>query len=192
MVNLMPEGQGVMAWPPGEQNISALCNETSWPLGAGMADYALIAHAIECSEDVSGLLNEIWRVLAPEGRALVIVSNRMGIWGNSDATPFGFGRPYSLGQLERLFSDHRFRIGAHRGALFAPPMVSRFGLKSVGLLEWLLRGKTRTLFAGALILEVHKHVGILPPKLRKAEPIFANPALLPSSTSRQKSPDSKG
>ena len=181
IVNLMPEDQGVMAWPPGERNVSALCSEGSWPLGAGMADRMLIAHAVECSEDINGLMEEAWRVLAPEGKAILIVSNRMGVWATSDATPFGFGRPYSFGQVERMLKANRFEVIAHAGALFAPPMSSKFGLKSIGFLEWAFKGKSRKLFAGALVIEVRKRVGIMPPRIRVQEPIFANPALVPQS-----------
>ena len=186
IVNLMPEGQGVMAWPPGERNISALCSESSWPLGAGMADRMLVAHAIECSEDINGLMQELWRVMAPEGRAILIVSNRMGVWATSDATPFGFGRPYSFGQVERMLHANRFEVTAHSGALFAPPMTSKFGLKSIGFLEWAFGGKSRKLFAGALVIEVRKRVGIMPPKIRAQEPIFANPVMVAQSHGREK------
>ncbi len=186
IVNLMPEGQGVMAWPPGERNISALCMENSWPLGAGMADRMLIAHAIESSEDINGLMQEAWRVLAPEGKAILIVSNRMGVWATSEATPFGFGRPYSFGQVERMLHANRFEVIAHSGALFAPPLSSKFGLKSIGFLEWALGGKSRKLFAGALVIEVRKRVGIMPPAIRVQEPIFANPALVPQSQNNRK------
>jgi alpha-ketoglutarate-dependent 2,4-dichlorophenoxyacetate dioxygenase len=44
----------------------------------------------------------------PEGRLLLIVPNRRGIWARLDSTPFGHGRPYSRGQLERLLGDALF------------------------------------------------------------------------------------
>ena len=54
------------------------------------------------------LLREMWRVLTPEGRLLLIVPNRRGVWARLDTTPFGHGRPYSRGQLERLLTDALF------------------------------------------------------------------------------------
>ena len=58
--------------------------------------------ALETAERVRPLLREMWRVLAPEGRLILVVPNRRGVWARLDKTPFGQGRPYSRRQLEAL------------------------------------------------------------------------------------------
>ncbi|MCG6904809.1 MAG: methyltransferase domain-containing protein, partial [Rhodobacter sp.] len=100
VVCLMPGPQGVMPWPAGRPNVSVLCEEHLWPLQTGQADRLVLLHGLETSETPSRLLDESARVLAPSGRVLFIVPNRAGLWARRDKTPFGYGRPYSLGQLE--------------------------------------------------------------------------------------------
>ncbi len=123
---LMPAQQGVCAWPADGPNVSALVEERLWPLANGTADRLIIAHGLETCERPGALLTEIWRVLAPGGKAVFIVPNRAGIWARRDATPFGWGRPYTLGQLERTLADNRFSSDRHAAALYQPPSHSRF------------------------------------------------------------------
>jgi hypothetical protein len=49
-----------------------------------------------------------WGACWPTGRALFIVPNRRGLWARRDGTPFGYGRPYSLGQIEAQLARHDF------------------------------------------------------------------------------------
>ena len=100
VIGLMPGPQGVMPWPAGQPNVSVLCEGTLWPIETGHADRLVLLHGLETSENPSQLLDGCARVLAPGGRALFIVPHRRGMWSSRDKTPFGFGRPYSIGQLE--------------------------------------------------------------------------------------------
>ena len=61
-------------------------------------------------------LEEVWRVLAPEGRAVFVAPSRRGVWARVDGTPFGHGQPFSRGQLRDLCATPRFRrcSGARR------------------------------------------------------------------------------
>ncbi|MGB3146305.1 MAG: methyltransferase domain-containing protein, partial [Paracoccaceae bacterium] len=95
VIALMPAPQGVMPWPAGLPNVSVLSEETRWPIETGMIDRLLVMHGLETSDHPAQLLDECWRVLGPGGRALFIVPNRSGLWARADATPFGYGRPYS-------------------------------------------------------------------------------------------------
>ena len=108
VIGLMPGPQGVMPWPAGCDNVSVLCEETAWPIDTGMVDRLVLLHGLETSDSATALLDECWRVLGPGGRALFIVPNRSGLWSRSDKTPFGFGRPYSMSQLEAQLRKHNF------------------------------------------------------------------------------------
>ena len=119
-----------MPWPPGGPNVCALVEETRWPIAAATVDRLIVAHGLETCESPDALLPEIWRVLAPGGRVVFIVPNRSGLWARRDVTPFGYGRPYSLGQLEALARRHRFAPERHVGALYAPPSHRRFWLQT--------------------------------------------------------------
>ena len=155
---LMPGQQGVMPWPAGMPNVSVLCSETLWPVETDSVDRLVVLHGLETSEQPIDLLDECYRVLAPEGRGLFIVPNRAGLWARRDATPFGFGRPYSLGQLEAMLSAIGLRPTRHSGALFHPPKDTPFWLRTSGMLEQIGRRVSNRFAGGVLIVEVTKQV----------------------------------
>ena len=93
VISLMPAQQGVMPWPSGGPNLSALVEETAWPLGTGFVDRMLVLHGLETCERPAALLDEAWRVLAPGGRAAFIVPNRAGLWARRDGRPSAMGGP---------------------------------------------------------------------------------------------------
>lgn len=158
VIGLMPGPQGVMPWPSGAPNVSVLCEETMWPLDTGHVDRLILLHGLETSENPSLVLEEVSRVLGPGGKALFIVPNRSGLWARRDATPFGFGRPYSLSQLEAQLVKHGFLPERHRAALFAPPSTTRFWLKSADLWERLGGRLSSALAGGVLLVEASKRV----------------------------------
>ncbi|SFA99573.1 hypothetical protein SAMN05421688_2202 [Poseidonocella pacifica] len=153
---LMPGPQGVMPWPAGMPNVSVLCEETSWPVETGHVDRLLVLHGLETSEWPEALLWEAFRVLGPGGRALFIVPNRAGLWSRRDATPFGQGRPYSLGQLETQLRDHHFLPESHSAALYQPPSSQRFWRKTGAMWEQVGLRLSTVVAGGVLIVEVTK------------------------------------
>ena len=154
---LMPGQQGVMPWPSGMPNVSVLCEETAWPVQTGHIDKLVVMHGLETSESASELLEECWRALGPGGRVLFIVPNRAGLWSRREATPFGFGRPYSPGQLESTLKSHRFVPERHATALFMPPSHRRFWLRSGPMWERIGR-RLPLLAGGVLLIEASKQV----------------------------------
>jgi SAM-dependent methyltransferase len=128
-----------MPWPLGEANVSLLCEDSEWPLATGFVDRLILMHGLETSDNAAAVLEECFRVLGPGGRVLFIVPNRLGLWARGDGTPFGFGRPYSMGQIEAELKRHGFTPERAMTALFAPPSLSRFWLRTAGFWEWLGR-----------------------------------------------------
>lgn len=157
VIGLMPAPQGVMPWPGGGLgNVSVLCEDALWPLPTGIVDRLVLMHGIETSENPSALLDEARRVLGPGGRALVIVPNRAGLWARSDQTPFGYGRPYSLGQLEAQLARHGFAAETHEVALFQPPSHRRFWLRAGPFCERMGQRLSNRYAGGVLIVEACK------------------------------------
>jgi SAM-dependent methyltransferase len=163
VIGLMPGQQGVMPWPAGGPNLCALVEETQWPLAAATVDRLIVAHGLESCERPEALVAEVWRVLAPGGQVVFIVPNRSGLWARRDATPFGYGRPYSFGQMETLLRRHRLAPERHAGALYAPPSHRKFWLQTAPLWERLGRRFDPRLVAGALLVEASKQVYARPP-----------------------------
>lgn len=158
VIALMPGPQGVMPWPPNADNCSVLTEETLWPLQPGQVDKLIMLHGLETCESPGALLDEAWRVLGPGGRVLFVVPNRAGLWSRRDATPFGYGRPYSLSQLESQLKQHSFTPEAHRAVLFAPPSHRKFWLRTAPALEGLGRKVSSYYAGGVLMVEASKQI----------------------------------
>ena len=157
VIGLMPAPQGVIAWPAGEPNLSVLCEEARWPLATGFVDRLVLLHGLETSDNPGAVLEEAHRVLGPGGRALFIVPNRTGLWSRRDGTPFGYGRPYSLSQLEAQLRKSGFTPERSQAALFAPPSQGRFWLRSSAVWERFGR-RVPWLAGGVWMVEASKQV----------------------------------
>ena len=159
---LMPAQQGVCAWPGEGPNVSALVEETLWPLPGGFADRIVVAHGLETCERPQPLLEEIWRVLAPGGKAVFIVPNRAGMWARRDGTPFAYGRPYSVRQLDETLAAHKFTSERRGAALYLPPSHRKFWLRVGPAIERMGQRLDARRLAGVVMVEVEKLVYITP------------------------------
>lgn len=152
-----PAQQGVIPWPANEPGHVALAYETALPFADLSVDRLLLVHAVEASEELRDMMREAWRVLKGNGRMLLVVPNRTGIWARSERTPFGQGYPYTNGQIRRLLRDCMFTPGETARALYIPPVRRRLILKSAPAIER-LGNRLFTTFAGVLLVEASKQV----------------------------------
>lgn len=155
---LMPGPQGCVHWPFDGANVSILCEDTLWPVSDGSIDRLVLLHGLETSDHPASLLNESWRKLAPGGRAVFVVPNRTGLWSRSDRTPFGFGRPYTLTQLETQLRRHQFVIEHARSTLYQPPSAKRGMRRLAAALEGVGRHIPVFRAGGVLMVEASKQV----------------------------------
>lgn len=153
---LMPAPQGVMPWPHDRPNVSVLCEETMWPIETGHVDRLILLHGLETSERASDVLDECYRVLGPGGSALFILPNRTGLWARSDATPFGYGRPYSLSQLEVQLRAHDFLPQAHVSVLYQPPSTRRFWMKTAAFWDRMGQAVPAVMAGGVMMVYATK------------------------------------
>lgn len=154
---LMPAGQGAMVWPSRGPSQTVMVEEGTLPLPDHSVDRLLLVHCLEVSENATHLLREIWRVLAPDGRLLIVVPNRRGVWARLDTTPFGYGRPYSPNQLTRLLAQNLFTPIDVTSALYMPPFDRPWLLRWATALER-FGGRFWPVFCGVLIVEARKEV----------------------------------
>ena len=154
---IMPASQGVTRWPHGGAGLVALSDETDLPLPDMSVDRVLLVHGLEATEHLGALMREIWRVLAGNGRLLVVAPNRRGIWARVDRTPFGHGRPFSESQLSRMLRNNAFMPEQTARALFIPPMRSRVVLKSAPAWER-LGARFFQRFSGVVMIEASKQI----------------------------------
>lgn len=123
-VALLPEQLGAMAWPAGSA-LSIVADEGALPFADAMFDRVLVVHGVENAEALRPLLRQLWRVLAPSGKLLLVVPNRASLWAQVDRSPFAHGRPFNRAQLHTILRDTLFVADRWDGALFMPPLKSR-------------------------------------------------------------------
>lgn len=175
VVAAMPAQQGVEVWPAEAPNLAALTPEDALPFQNALFDRVLVVHGLEESPDPVGYLREVWRVLAPSGKAIITVASRNGLWANTEKTPFGHGRPYTRGQLAELLRDADLEPSGWTRALYVPPVawMARWaeGFEQAGSRLW-------PGFAGLLLMEAVKQTFAVKPQGRRAR--AARPVLLPA------------
>ncbi len=153
----MPGGQGVIAWPRRGPNLSALIEDTDLPLPNGCIDRVIIVHGLEVGESVRPLLREIWRVLAPGGRVLIVAPNRRSLWAQLETTPFGIGRPFTRRQLMRLLRDQMFTPTQWDAALHFWPVRQPYLLRWAPMFDR-LGARWLSGFAGVHLVEASKQI----------------------------------
>ncbi|MBU0858467.1 MAG: class I SAM-dependent methyltransferase, partial [Alphaproteobacteria bacterium] len=154
---IMQAGQGVHGWPDDGANLVALTDEAELPLETESVDRILLIHGLEHAEFPDALMRELWRILKSNGRILLIVPNRLGLWARADWTPFGHGRPWSMGQIHHFLEDNMFIHERTDRALFMPPFRSFLMLRSAYLIESIGRRVFPGL-AGVYIVEAGKQI----------------------------------
>ncbi len=135
VVLAMPDGQGAMAQSGKRGLMTCLVQEDALPFSDAQFDNVLVAHGVEETNLLPVLLAELWRITRPEGRIVVIASNRAGLWARSDKSPFGSGRPFSRGQLRSVLKTAGFIPTIWSGALYSPPVRLLTGSGSLGACE---------------------------------------------------------
>lgn len=180
----MPARQGACVWPSAEKVATALVFEEDLPLPDAAIDRIILVHSLEFAENAREMLNEMWRVLAPNGRIIVVVPNRRGFWARNDHTPFGSGQPYSRVQLLHLLHETNFTVSNIGEALYYSPARSAFARRFSAIYEPLARGFF-PYFGGILICQAQKRLyqGLLVHR-RQSRRVFV-PALSPQITNRK-------
>jgi SAM-dependent methyltransferase len=191
VVAIAPGEQGVVRWPAGAANRALLAGD-QWPLPDASIDRLLLVHGLEEADDPRRLMRECWRVLTSDGRLIVVVAHRRGLWSMTDTTPFAHGRPYLKRQLERLLVQSMFRPLAWSAALYFPPLGARFLLRAARAWE---RAGARLwpALGGVILVEAAKDMAQpvalgAPLRAHAGGPVAARPAILGMRSSERKEP----
>ena len=176
----MPAQQGVEVWPTVGRPASCLVDEAASPFANALFDRVLAVHALEESDDPEAMLREVWRVLAPSGRVILVAAARHGLWSRTEATPFGHGRPFSRRQLESLVRGAELEPTAWSRALYVPPARLFMPWAEV----WEQAGsRLWPPFSGVIMLEAVKQTFAMRPRAVKARARVFVPSVLQPSPS---------
>jgi SAM-dependent methyltransferase len=164
-VALIPASLGAVAWPP-DRALVALGDEDALPFPDSFFDRIVMVHGLELAESARPLLRQIWRVLAPEGRLIVIAPNRASPWSLTERSPFAHGRPFTQGQLDNLLRETLFAPERWDSGLLFPPLKSRRLVRSGR--NWESAGRRLWAgLAGVHIVEASKSLYALMPSGKK-------------------------
>ena len=183
--NFMPAALGAVSWPANEDCKTCLVLEDELPLADASIDRMLVVHGFEHCHNTADTLKEMWRVLTPDGRLVLVVPNRRGLWVGLEKNPFGWGRPWSRQQLTRELTEAMFNPIAWGNALHFPPTANRMILRAG---PWMEKIGNRCLagLGGVVIVEARKEVyqGIKVEKRQRAKVLI--PTLAPgNATSKE-------
>jgi SAM-dependent methyltransferase len=161
-IAVSPRDMGPAPWPAAGASLACVAEEDALPFPDLMFDRILLVHGLEQADNARRVLREAWRLLKDDGRLIVVVPNRHGIWAHAETTPFGHGQPYSERQLNRLLRSVFLRLEAYSPALFAPPWGWAPALRGFHLCERAGRALAPG-FAGLGIAEAVKELhGVVP------------------------------
>jgi len=159
--NFMPARLGATHWPRDKPSLTTLVEESELPLQDSSIDFALLVHSVELTHHLPDMLNELWRVISAQGKIVIVVPNRRGMWARFDNTPFGHGRPFTRNQVTQNLREAKFVPSGWSNAVFLPPLPHRYMLRSAPAIEragmWISPG-----FSGVLIVEATKQVYSIP------------------------------
>jgi len=165
-IAVSPQNFGNAIFPAARASLSCTAEEDTLPFPDLSFDRILLVHGLEHAGNARQTLREVWRLLKDDGRLIVVVPNRQGMWAYWENSPFGHGQPYSKGQLARLLSSLFFRVEHQSSALSVPPLNWRLMLRSFNLWERL--GTTLApQFAGLTIAEASKDLHAVMPIKRQ-------------------------
>lgn len=153
----MPAAQGVVNWPDDGPSCSALVETTLLPLPDSCMDRVIVIHALEAAEHPQDFMEDVWRVLTPGGKMILVCPSRGGFWARADNTPFGHGQPYSRRQLRDLMRDTLFSPISWTEALYGPPLDTPLWRRSASLIEK-IGAKCALPGAGVTIVEATKQL----------------------------------
>ncbi len=155
---MMPKKQGAGHWVPRNKNLVLMSEEDRMPIENSSIDRILLIHHLEACDNLKTSLREIWRVLKGNGRLLVIVPNRMGMWAKAEWSPFGHGHPFTASQVCGYLKDSLFVQEHYKSALFVPPIPdSPVMMKSANIIER-TGGRLLPFVAGVHIVEMSKQL----------------------------------
>ena len=85
---LMPAQQGGTYWPVDGLNRVVISEDDELPFQDSSIDRIIAVHSMECTEHLRPMLKEIWRILRGDGRLIIVVPSRSGVWARTD--PYSF------------------------------------------------------------------------------------------------------
>ena len=185
LVVAMPPEQGAQAWA----GKTIIAHDGELPIQSNSLNRVVLLHSLEFSVDIGQLMKEVYRVLMPNGRVLLIAPNRAGLWSRSTQSPFGYGRPFNITQIKSLLEESELTYQRRKTIMFLPPTHRKLLLKATATLEFL--GQFFLPMCGGIhVVEAEKqiHASIMQPIRHTAHRNITRPVgvVVPTQMNKEK------
>ena len=189
LIIAMPAEQGAVRWPKAEYGASKtiVSHDAELPVPSNSINRVVLLHALETSPDIGALMKEIYRVLVPNGRVLLMAPNRLGLWSRSSNSPFGYGRPFSIAEIKSLLEHGELTFKRRRTWMFMPPTHNRVLLRAIRVVEFL--GEFFLPMCGGIhLVEAEKQIyaSVMKPNTHKARKGVGKPINVAAPTQMNK------
>ncbi|MBA2654634.1 MAG: methyltransferase domain-containing protein [Gammaproteobacteria bacterium] len=137
------------------------------PFQSESVDVFFLPHTLEIASEADKLLNEIYNILIPGGKLILLGYNPLSLLGlsklvNSAKNSAFNGKFRSIGQVKSLLDTNRFSINYQNTFCFRPPFNTENLLKKGSFLESI--GKHCFPSLGSVyILVAEKRMAVIPP-----------------------------
>ncbi|WP_346014599.1 class I SAM-dependent methyltransferase [Thiocystis violacea] len=148
------------------------------PIASDSVDAVLLPHTLDFSPEPRAVLDEVERVLIPEGRVIVVGFNALSAWGvrrllwrSKGRLPW-CGRFYLAWRVEEWLGERGFDIEVREFLMFCPPFGAMVGRRCAALDT--LGRRLWPFFGSIYVIRAVKRVATLTP----VKPLRAKPSAL--------------
>ena len=140
--NCYSEKMGIKKDIINSQHANILLEEDRLPIEDLFFNHILCIHYLENSNNLKKTIREIWRVLAPEGRAYIVLPNKKSSWNLSASSPFSSGFGFSKKQIVNILDDNFFETQFISRLIYFPPwnlrliFKNKFFFEKIGSYFW--------------------------------------------------------
>jgi SAM-dependent methyltransferase len=136
-------------------NSSIISKFNDLPIASSSADKILLIHLFEYTNQQNSLLREIWRVLKPGGKLLIVVPNKFSIWPIFCKIQFKKSKFFTIMQLHNILTESMLIPVKTSSTLFSLSEFNKFIPELSNIFEnwsskWLLP------FGGMILMEAEK------------------------------------
>jgi ubiquinone/menaquinone biosynthesis C-methylase UbiE len=145
----------------GGVNSSIIAKDSEIPLADNSVDKILLIHYFEYASHPNLLLREIWRLLKPGGKLLLVAPNKLSLWPHSKKYPYKKCKLFSIMQLSKILDEAMLSPVKTSSTLFALSNAYRFFPDVSDAIEnW--SSKWLSPFGGVLLVEAEKLICAVP------------------------------
>ncbi|MFV9875495.1 MAG: methyltransferase domain-containing protein [Rickettsiales endosymbiont of Dermacentor nuttalli] len=157
--------------------------EDALPFSNNAINRIMLIHCIEYSSNIHQLMKEVWRILIPGGKLLIVVPNKFSILSYVETDFFKRCNSFSIGQLYNLLYEHMFVPISTSSALFGVSNLYSTLLPFHSILEHTGQ-KSLLPFGGLLLIESTKLMYASRQKFPKPRKMVFNPHRLGTQNNR--------